>query len=268
MRRLFTHPTSLWLSSLSFLLASIFGIGQIRVNAKGTLFTDSSGTASVTSLLALAQKEFRDYEGRVAFTYLTDLTPEEIRKRLEVLPDMSIVIYLSFMADSAGKVYANPEVISLLASSSTAPIYGESETLLGHGIVGGRLLSYEAVGTAAGQIGLRILAGESAQSIAPQTIPSVTMFDWRELRRWGIDEAKLPSGSIVRFKELTVWEQYKWRIVGVVSLCIFEALLIVWLLINRSRRRQAETENERLAELAETERKRLDDVVSNVPGIV
>jgi hypothetical protein len=34
---------------LSFLLASIFGIGQIRVNAKGTLFTDSLETSSATS---------------------------------------------------------------------------------------------------------------------------------------------------------------------------------------------------------------------------
>src|SRR6185436_7010578 len=35
-----------------------------------------------------------------------------------------------------------------------------------------------------------------------------------------------------------------------------------------SRRRQAEKENERLARVAEAERKRLDEVVSNVPGIV
>lgn len=40
--------------------------------------------------------------------------------------------------------------------------------------------------------------------------------------------------------EQTFWEQYTWRITGVVSLVIFQALLIVWLLINRSRRQNAE----------------------------
>ena len=39
------------------------------------------------------------------------------------------------------------------------------------------------------------LAGESAQSIPPQTVPSVTMVDWRQLRRWGIDETQIPPGS-------------------------------------------------------------------------
>ena len=40
------------------------------------------------------------------------------------------------------------------------------------------------------------------------------MFDWRQLQRWGIDEDRLPPGSIIRFRELTMWQQYKWRIVG------------------------------------------------------
>jgi PAS domain S-box-containing protein len=219
-------------------------------------------------LLALARREFRAYEGRATFAYLTDLTPEEIRQRLAVLADKTIVIFLSFSVDVAGKNYVSGDVGSLLASSSTAPIYGVVQTHLDHGTVGGRLLSFEALGLSAAQMGLRILAGESAQSIAPQTVPSVTMVDWRELRRWGIDESNLPAGSIVRFKEPTFWEQYKWRIVGVISLIIVQALLIVWLLVNRARRRQAEKESNRLAQLAEAERRRLDEVVSNVPGIV
>jgi PAS domain S-box-containing protein len=49
---------------------------------------------------------------------------------------------------------------------------------------------------------------------------------------------------------------------------LLEALLIVGLLISRARHHQTEEENERLARLAEAERRRLDEVVSNVPGIV
>jgi PAS domain S-box-containing protein len=115
---------------------------------------------------------------------------------------------------------------------------------------------------------LRILAGESPENIPPQTLPSTTMFDWRELRRWGISEQKLPPGSIVWFKEPTVWEQYKWHIVGVISLCIFEALLIAWLWTSLVRGRRAESERARYACLAAAEHSRLDEVVSNVPGVV
>jgi PAS domain S-box-containing protein len=130
------------------------------------------------------------------------------------------------------------------------------------------MISYEALGDAAAGLGLRVLAGESPQNIPPQTVPSVAMFDWRELRRWGIGEQKLPPESIVRFKELTFWEQYKWRIIGVISLCILEAMLIVLLLVSRARRRKAVKDSERFARLAEAEHRRLDEVVSNTPGVV
>ena len=218
-------------------------------------------------LLALARRELQPYEGRAAFSYLTGLTLDEVREQLAVLPDKTIVIFLSFNSDRAGKVYPGPEALSLLEFSS-APIYIQSQIYLGYGAVGGRLLSYEALGLSAGQMGLRILAGERAQNIAPQIVPSVTMFDWRQLRRWSIDETQIPAGSVVRYKEFSMWELYKWRIVGVVLLCILEALLIVWLLINRSRRRRAEEETARFASKVKAERERLEEIVSNVPGVV
>jgi len=215
-----------------------------------------------------AQKDFRPYQDRVELTYLTNITIQDLRKEVASLPKESIVLFLSFMLDSEGKSYSAPEALSLLASSSSAPIFGGVETGLGHGSVGGRLLSYESLGSRAAELGLRILAGEKAQDISIQMIPSVWMFDWRELRRWGITERGLPAGSIIRFKEPSFWELYKWRVVGAISLCILEALLIIGLLINRTRRRQAEEENEHLARVAEVERRHLDEVVSNVPGVV
>jgi PAS domain S-box-containing protein len=204
----------------------------------------------------------------VEFTYLTDVTIEELRKELAALPPHTIVFFLNFLLDREGNGYSIPESVSLVAPTSSAPVYVTIQSGFRPGVVGGHMISYEALGNAAAEMGLRILAGESPQNIPPQTVPSVAMFDWRELRRWGIGEQQLPPGSIVRFKEPTVWEQYKWHIVGVISLCIVEALLIGWLLFTRARRRKAEKERERFAQLAKAEHRRLDEVVSNTPGIV
>jgi signal transduction histidine kinase len=66
------------------------------------------------------------------------------------------------------------------------------------------------------------------------------MVNWRQLRRWGIREDRLPPGTIVRDKEPSIWDLYKWHIIGVVSLCIIEAVLIAGLLIHRAQRRRAE----------------------------
>jgi formate hydrogenlyase transcriptional activator len=68
--------------------------------------------------------------------------------------------------------------------------------------------------------------------------------------------------------EPTPWPEYKWQIIGAISLMLVETLLIAFLLISRARQRRAEGERERFAQLAKSEHRRLDDVVSNVPGLV
>src|SRR5678815_3415433 len=66
----------------------------------------------------------------------------------------------------------------------------------------------------------------------------------------------------------TAWQTYHWQIIGAVSLMLVETLLIVFLLISRARQRRAEVERERFAQLAESEHRRLDKFLSNVPGVV
>ena len=209
-------------------------------------------TPADTSFVEQARQEFTPYEGKVEFVYLIGLPIDELRTRLASLPDKSIVFYLWVSSDSTRQISPNPELISLLAPSSSAPIYGTSQTYMGSGMIGGRLVDFEALGTRAGEMGLRILAGQSPASIPPQTIPNTTMFDWRELYRWGIDERKLPPGSIVRFKEFSVWELYKWRIIVAISIMVLQALGIVWLLFTRAKRKQAEEAKDKLAAIVET----------------
>jgi PAS domain S-box-containing protein len=219
-------------------------------------------------LLSEADKEFRKYQGRAEFTYLSDLAVEELRQRLATLPNGSIVIFLSFFLDSAGRSYSGPQGASMVSSVSSAPVYGIAKTYLGSGIVGGSLLDFEAVGSHLGNIGLRVLDRQRPEEIAPQTEPNVAMFDSRELRRWGISESKLPAGSIVEFNEPSFWERYKWHIAVIICVGAIEVLLITGLLINRTRRRQAEKESSRLAQVAEAERRKRDEVISNMPGVV
>src|SRR6185369_4629486 len=215
-----------------------------------------------------AQKAVRAYENRLEFTYLTDLTIEELKEKIATLPPHSVVLYLSFFADKKGDNFSGPEALSLFAPTANVPIYGVSDTYMGAGIVGGSLFDFQALGRRTGEIALQIMAGETAQNITPQTAANVTMVDWRELRRWRLDETKLPAGSIVRFRELSFWERYKWYVIAVALAFLVQAALIAWLLFTRRRRRQAESEQERLAEFAEAEHRRLNEVVSDVPGVV
>ena len=112
---------------------------------------------------------------------------------------------------------------------------------MGDGIVGGPLMSMDELGHNAAQVALRILNGESPGNITtkPQP-PGPPSFDWRELRRWNIDENRLPPDSVLLFREPTLWQRYRWYVVATVAVCIAQLLLIFALFTNLAKRRRAE----------------------------
>jgi signal transduction histidine kinase len=87
---------------------------------------------------------------------------------------------------------------------------------------------------------VRILTGTRAQDIPIGTMPVATYLDWRQLRRWGISEARVPAGTLIRFREPSAWDRYKVYILGAAALMLAQTALIAGLLVQRTRRRQAE----------------------------
>ena len=215
-----------------------------------------------------ARERFRQYENALEFTYLDGLSIPEMRRELAALPPSTIVFYTMNVRDKYGNTYESPDYLRQIASASTAPIYGTTDVQLGNGIVGGKLAGAEALGSEGGEMGARILAGENPEAIAPYAVPNRLIFDWRELKRWGISESNLPPGSVVRFKQPTLWEEYRWYLIGLISALVLETGLIGGLVILRSRRRKAELERNEFQRLAEAEQSRLQEIVRNVPGVV
>jgi PAS domain S-box-containing protein len=190
--------------------------------------------------IAEARQEFREYEDRVEISYLTGLPMKDLQAAVSRLPEHTIIYFVSMFQDGAGNSYDNPEALRLFAPSANAPIYGIADSLLGHGIIGGHLLSYKAIGVKAAEMGLHILRGEKPAAIPIlDTGTNMDMFDWRQLRRWGISEERLPPGSVIQFKKSSVWEEYEWYIVGAVALCVIQSMLIYVLLRLQKRLRKA-----------------------------
>jgi PAS domain S-box-containing protein len=185
--------------------------------------------------------EIDTFQNRAAVMWLSNLSLQELRGELSRLPDHTVVLYLTMFQDAAGASFTPRQALDQFATASRAPIYGFYDTYLGHGIVGGSMVTFEEIGRKAAQLGIRMLADEDAQTAARLESPKATpMFDWHELRRWNISEKQLPPGSAVRFKEATYWEQHYRLILVAGSLCALEAFLISTLLVQLRRRRLAE----------------------------
>jgi signal transduction histidine kinase len=191
----------------------------------------------------IVKKSLRDYESKLDFTYLTDLDMPTLLERLQHLPSHTIVIHTSIMEDAAGEHFIDAsQSAPKVASAANAPVFVLDDVDLGNGTVGGYLLSWVATGRIAGEMALRVLNGERLENIAIVKSANSYLFDSRALRRWGLKERDLPPGSVLLYRQPSVWELYKSYIISAILLILAEALLIAGLVWQRLRRRKAESE--------------------------
>jgi signal transduction histidine kinase len=207
-------------------------------------------------LLDQARNEFRVYENRLAFTYLTALPLQRIIAELSQEPPETIVLFTTFFQDSAGEAFVTHDVAQRVSAAASAPVYGFIDQYLGRGIVGGSLYSFSAHGTEAAKLASRILAGaEPSGPPMSEVQANKVVFDWRQMQRWGISESSLPPGSEIRFRDPTAWEQYRWQILAATAVLLLQAAMITGLLYEHRRRRNAEIEaRQRMSELAHLNR--------------
>jgi len=188
-----------------------------------------------------ARSQFRAFEPQLTFTYLTALTTKDLEARLAALPAHSMVYYVVVNRDGAGQNFHPLEYAARVAAVANAPTYSWVDSTMDRGVVGGNLKNQQTQTELVGQLTLRVLRGEKADSI-PIASPDLNenQVDWRQLRRWGITEARLPAGTLVRFRELSIWDRYKFYVAGALAVLLAQTILIGALLVQRARRRQAE----------------------------
>jgi signal transduction histidine kinase len=181
------------------------------------------------------------FESRVTFVWSNDLSYAEMLQRAASLPANSAIFYTLLSVDAKGVIQSEERTLAELHAVANAPLFGLYDIQLGRGIVGGSLLSVEELVRDSASLAVRLLHGESAGSIKMrERTHGQPSFDWRELRRWSISEARLPEGSIIRFRQPTAWDQYKTYIVGMVAVVVVQTGLIAGLVVQRVRRRRTE----------------------------
>ncbi|MBR0969173.1 sensor histidine kinase [Bradyrhizobium japonicum] len=188
---------------------------------------------------------------------LSDRVMREVRERVRSLPPRSAILTSAMYSDGEGTYYLPAAALARVAEHANRPIIITSDTFLGRTGVGGFLLLPETIGREAGQVAMRILGGEAPSSIPPVAGDNVKpIFDWRQLKLWNVDEAHLPPGSRVRFREPSFWEQYYWRVMISAGVVLAQTMMIAILLRERRLRFLAEVEaRQRMSELAHMNRR-------------
>jgi signal transduction histidine kinase len=188
---------------------------------------------------AAVRSEFLPYAGRVKLIEIVGLQNDEILKQVATLPPATVVLFQVTPRDSTQPAIGLYDTIG--AISQHFPTYCIfANYCVGHGAIGGSYSDYAEQSLKTGEIAARLLSGEKPENIPiVQGSVSRATVDWRQLRRWNIPESALPRGTIVLYRQPTVWGRYLKYILGGVAVIILQTLLIVGLLLQRARRRSA-----------------------------
>ncbi len=187
------------------------------------------------SLEAVTKESFRKYESQFEFTYLTDLDMPTLLEKLRRLPSKTIVYHTSLVEDAAGAHFIDAsQSVPMLVGAANAPVFVTDDVDIGKGTVGGYVVSWVRDGKVAAGMAVKMLDGVPPQQIPIVRNSDVYMFDWRALHRWGFKETDLPPGSMVSYRELSVWERTK-RI-WISGLLVILALSLLAAYLQHSRR--------------------------------
>ena len=202
-------------------------------------------------------KEVEPLTNRIKLSWTDELSFEELLKQASALAPHTAIFWELMIVDAAGVVHESDTPLPRLHAVANAPIFSYDESFFGSGIVGGPILLVADSSRRAAAAAIRILGGEKPSEIKiPPVQFASPMFDWREMRRWGISESSLPAGAKIRFREPTVWDQYRRYIVAIVVILVLQTALILRLLYEQRRRREAQVEaRQRMSELAHMNRR-------------
>jgi signal transduction histidine kinase/ABC-type uncharacterized transport system substrate-binding protein len=189
-----------------------------------------------------ARQVIESYAGQLEFVWLRGMSVDEVVTALNALPEQTVALYLVQTGDRTGKQYVPRSMLQAFAAAASVPVYGLWDTLLEHGIVGGRLATIEEDGYQAAKLAARILQGD-----APADLPVIDrlsnppIFDGVELARWHIREKRLPAGSQIRHRPASTWDEHRTGIMTTVAVIVVQCIMIVVLLLSRRRLRHART---------------------------
>lgn len=177
----------------------------------------------------------------IRLEFLDDFTLEELISTVQEAASDSIFFFIPFFKDVGEGVYSAEDLLEVVWRKTGVPLYGAWEFLLGHGLVGGKMVSGFAHGRAAAEMGLRILGGESPASIPVAVSPEEPFtFDYQVLMQLGIKQKLLPPDSVLINEPSPFYSINRHQFWTIIISLLVLTMVLVLLVINIWERKQIE----------------------------
>ena len=186
------------------------------------------GTQTFASNLATLEAANAELAQPFAIEVVTHRLLDEVLRDLQALSGDFVVLLMGRPFDRLGRIVPESESAAALRRNTVQPMYSPWSFFLGHGIVGGKLVSGKDQGMAVATLAVGLHSGQTLADL-PRLIdsPNRYIFDYKELHRFGLTGRALPPGSVVINRPEAIWDAYPRISVGAVALMIFLLALLV-----------------------------------------
>jgi len=171
-------------------------------------------------------------QGGLTAQFAQGLSMGEVEALARGLGPGDALVLASFVTDRLGAVHSYEEVARRISAISRAPVYGLWEFQLGHGIVGGSLLSGGLQGRRAAELAVALIDGATARLETASGHRRV--LDVTAARAFGLDPERAPDGiARIRSPE-TLWTTHRVEVLlAAVAFVVLLGFTLVLLAVNR-----------------------------------
>lgn len=174
------------------------------------------------------------------------LSIDDLESRLKSVDANKTLIFFfgAFWNEKDNALMDPSETAAFIRSLTQAPIYSDTDSTLGSGVVGGYFNDGQANGVLMAQMAKRILDGDSVRSVpVVTTTPYTLAFDSKELKRFDISPNLLPKDAIIINRSLSLFDTaYRPFLLGsliAVLILFVAAAIFAYIARTESRQRQA-----------------------------
>ena len=197
-------------------------------------------------------KRFREIAPKYRDTYhiieIINWNLEELKRQLRALSDNTFVLRFSYKRTIDGYFLGTDEGGEIWMNNCRVPTYTCMEHGVEAGAVGGIISTPAMHGQVVARMAKRILAGESADDIPVQLhSPSIPMFDYFQLKKFGIRESDLPENAVILNRPFSFYQEYKklvWSVIAVFLVFTGFIALLSYNIVSRHEAEKALKENE------------------------
>ena len=205
-----------------------------------------TGTAESQNYDAM-QKEFPDLNFEKINT--SQLTQEELRKQIMVMPEKAILIYYCMNEDAEGRQYTNKEAVNFISLYTKIPIlYFLENDRIGENILGGYCFSIKNSATEVMKAAVKVVRGDRKMQYV--YFKDSGLYVWSlnadMLKKFQISRKYFPDDTVYVNDVPSFWEKNSEIITPIILIVVVLSAISAWLCLDNVKRRKMMKEMEEM----------------------